>query len=115
VTFAVHGSMIYSAVDAKPKTTRQLRRLDNIRLNPGATVLADYYEDDWTALWWVRADGGASVIDDPGQMAMPIRLLAERYPQYRDLPPAGPVIAVAVERWTGWTARPGTSGGTGRS
>jgi hypothetical protein len=35
-------------------------------------------------------------------MARPIALLCERYPQYRDSPPEGPVIAVAVERWTGW-------------
>lgn len=107
VTFAVHGSMIYTAVDAKPKTTRLLRRLDNVRLSPAAAVLADHYEDDWAALWWVRADGTASVIDDPGQMAGPVELLEERYPQYRDLPPAGPVIAIAVQRWTSWAAQPG--------
>lgn len=106
MTFAVHQGVIYSAVDAKPKATRLLRRLDNIRRNPAAAVLADHYDDDWAALWWVRADGRASVIDDPDQMARPVALLAERYRQYRDLPPAGPVIAVEVARWTGWAAQP---------
>jgi PPOX class probable F420-dependent enzyme len=105
VTFAVHDGVLYTAVDAKPKTTRSLRRLDNIRLNPAVAVLADHYEDDWAALWWVRADGSASVIGDPGQLAGPVALLAERYRQYRDLPPAGPVIAVVIERLTGWIAR----------
>jgi hypothetical protein len=37
-------------------------------------------------------------------MAAPVTLLAARYPQYRDLPPAGPVIAIRVQRWTGWAA-----------
>lgn len=105
VTFAVHDGVIYTAVDAKPKSTRLLRRLDNIRHNPLVAVLADHYEDDWAALWWVRADGSASVLQGPGQLAGPVRLLAQRYPQYRDLPPEGPVIAVAVERLTGWAAR----------
>jgi PPOX class probable F420-dependent enzyme len=104
ITFAVRDGVIYTAVDAKPKSTRMLRRLDNIRINPGVAVLADHYTDDWAALWWVRADGSASVIDGPGQLAEPIRLLAGRYRQYHALPPAGPVIAVTVERLTGWTA-----------
>jgi PPOX class probable F420-dependent enzyme len=69
-------------------------------------VLADHYEDDWASLWWVRADGRAAILDDPRQMAAPIDLLAARYPQYRDLRPAGPVIEIRVERWTGWAASP---------
>jgi PPOX class probable F420-dependent enzyme len=109
VTFAVQDGVIYTAVDAKPKTTRQLQRLENIRHRPAAAVLADHYQDDWAALWWVRADGTASVIDDPGQMAAPVRLLAARYPQYRVAPPPGPVIAVAIERLTGWAAQPGSA------
>ncbi len=106
VTFAVDGDRIYVAVDAKPKSTRNLRRLRNIRANPQVAVLADRYDDDWAALWWVRADGRAVILDDPRQMAGPVALLAGRYPQYRELPPAGPVIGITVERWTGWAAAP---------
>jgi PPOX class probable F420-dependent enzyme len=104
VTFAVDGDRIYVAVDAKPKSTRNLRRLRNIRANPQVAVLADRYDDDWAALWWVRADGRAVILDDPRQMTGPVALLAGRYPQYRELPPAGPVIEITVERWTGWAA-----------
>lgn len=93
---------LYTAVDAKPKTTRDLRRLRNIRANPHVTVLADHYEDDWTRLWWVRADATAEVVEDPDAMARPIALLRERYRQYRAAPPEGPVIAIAVEHWSGW-------------
>ena len=104
VTFAVDGDVIYTAVDAKPKSTRDLRRLSNIRGDSRVSVLAEHYEDDWEALWWVRADGEAAVIGDQAAMAAPIGLLADRYPQYRRNPPAGPVIAVRVTRWTGWSA-----------
>lgn len=103
-TFALEGNRIYSAVDAKPKTTTNLRRLQNIRANPLVAVLADYYDEDWAALWWVRADGHALIVEEPRLMARPIQLLADRYPQYREHPPAGPVIAVEVERWTAWAA-----------
>ncbi len=106
VTFAVDGDHIYLAVDAKPKTTRNLRRLRNIRARPLVAVLADRYDDDWAALWWVRADGRAAILESPPQMAGPIALLAGRYHQYRVDPPAGPVIDITTERWTGWAASP---------
>jgi PPOX class probable F420-dependent enzyme len=109
VTFAADGNYIYTAVDAKPKSKTAaggLQRLRNIRADPRVAVLADHYEDDWTLLWWVRADGRAAVLEDPRQMGAPIALLAARYPQYRDLPPAGPVIVIRAERWTGWAASP---------
>lgn len=104
VTFAVDGDVLYSAVDAKPKTTRDLARLRNIRADDRVAVLADHYAEDWAALWWVRADGRAAIIDDRAAMAGPIRLLAQRYPQYADSPPGGPVIAITVGHWTGWAA-----------
>jgi PPOX class probable F420-dependent enzyme len=104
VTFVVDGDHVYIAVDAKPKTTRNLRRLRNIRGNPHVALLADRYDNDWTSLWWVRADGRAAIAEDPPQMARPIALLAGRYRQYRENPPAGPVIDITVERWTGWAA-----------
>jgi PPOX class probable F420-dependent enzyme len=100
------GDRIYSAVDAKPKTSRDLRRLRNIRVNPQVAVLADHYEDDWDSLWWVRADGRAILLDEPAAMAPALALLADRYPQYREQPPAGPVISIDVTRWTGWAAGP---------
>lgn len=104
ITFAVDGDRIYSAIDAKPKSTRDLKRLRNIEHEPRVAVLADHYAADWSRLWWVRADAIAEIVADPGAMAGPIALLRERYPQYRERPPEGPVIAMAVGRWTGWSA-----------
>ena len=55
VTFAVYGDLVCFAVDHKPKSTRDLRRLRNIRANDQVSVLVDDYADDWSRLWWVRA------------------------------------------------------------
>jgi PPOX class probable F420-dependent enzyme len=106
IAFAVAGDMIYSAVDAKPKRSRALRRLANVRENPAVSLLVDHWdEDDWAALWWVRADGRGRVLDpgDP-EARRAVELLRERYPAQRD---AGEVLAVEVERWSGWAAAPG--------
>ncbi len=104
VTFTVQGDTVYTAVDQKPKSGTNLKRLRNVGENPQVSMLADEYSDDWSALWWARADGRAVILDDQRQMAEPLRLLASRYWQYREAPPTGPVLAVTVERWSGWSA-----------
>jgi PPOX class probable F420-dependent enzyme len=103
IVFAVAGETIYSVVDAKPKRTTELRRLQNVRSNPCVSVLVDHYDDtDWDALWWSRADGTARVLGlDESEASSAVQLLARRYPQQR---PAGPVLAIDVERWSGWAA-----------
>ena len=102
VTFAAWDDTIAIAVDHKPKRTTDLQRLRNVRANPQVAVLVDHYEERWEHLWWVRADGRAEVVEDPDGRAAPVRRLCEKYPQYRDRPPEGPVIAITVTRWTGW-------------
>jgi PPOX class probable F420-dependent enzyme len=105
IVFALAGEAVYSAVDTKPKRTTALRRLANVAANPRVAVLVDHYDEDWRTLWWVRADGSARVLDGKeleGRQAL--ALLVERYPQYRDQPPPGPVLAIDVERWSSWSA-----------
>jgi PPOX class probable F420-dependent enzyme len=103
IAFAVAGETIYSAVDAKPKRSRQLRRLANVRENPAVSLLVDHWEEeDWERLWWVRADGAGRVLDAAEPEAeRAVELLRERYPRQRD---AGEVLAVDVARWSGWAA-----------
>jgi PPOX class probable F420-dependent enzyme len=101
IAFAVSGDTVYSAVDAKPKRTKALRRLANVRENPAVSLLADHWdEDDWGALWWARVDGRGRVLDpDEPEARAAIEALRERYPrQLAD----GEVLAVDVERWSGW-------------
>ncbi|APU17622.1 MULTISPECIES: TIGR03668 family PPOX class F420-dependent oxidoreductase [Actinoalloteichus] len=104
VTFTMMGESVYLAVDQKPKSTRQLARLRNIRRHPAVSLLVDHYEPDWSQLWWVRVDGTARIEAEPAVMATPLRALAAKYPQYRTDPPAGPVIRIDVDHWSGWSA-----------
>jgi len=103
-TFAVGGSgRIVIGVDNKPKASANLRRLRNISENPRVSLLVDRYADDWTQLWWVRADGTAAIERSGAEHADHWDLLRARYPQYDGQVLDGPVIAVTVERWSGWT------------
>src|SRR6266852_360954 len=100
VCFAWTGDdRLVTAVDHKPKRTPALARLAHVRANPAVTLLVHHYEEDWDALWWVRVDGTAVVIDDPTEPADLLALLVAKYPAYATRPPAGPAIVVTVERW----------------
>jgi hypothetical protein len=66
------------------------------------TMLADHYSEDWETLWWVRADGRATILAEQRQTAGPLRLPANRYRRFRQTPSTEPVLTVTVERWTGW-------------
>jgi PPOX class probable F420-dependent enzyme len=100
VCFVLHEGVVYTAVDAKPKARRDLRRLENVRATGRASLLVDHYEEDWSRLWWVRVDGAARVIESAGA----IDALSVKYEQYRATRPAGPVISIAPERWRSWVA-----------
>jgi PPOX class probable F420-dependent enzyme len=100
IVFAVAEDTIITAVDQKPKRHRDLARLSNISANVRVSTLADHYEEDWDALWWVRADGTARIVDS-GSAA-----LVAKYPHYRSAPAGGPYIEILVERRVGWAARP---------
>lgn len=96
---------VYSAVDAKPKRSTSLRRLANVAANPRVAVLVDHYGPDWHLLWWVRADGTGRILDaDQPEARDAIARLVARYPQYRQQPPLGPVLAIDVARWSNWSA-----------
>jgi PPOX class probable F420-dependent enzyme len=101
ICFALDGDTLYTAVDAKPKSTRALRRLANIESDPRVEIVIDHYDEDWSKLWWVRLSGRARVIDHD---ARGLELLQAKYPQYRDDPPAGPFVVVAIEARTAWQA-----------
>ena len=93
---------IYSAVDAKPKSTQRLRRLANIEGDSRVSLLVDHYTDEWAHLWWVRADGLATVHHSGDQMAAGYGLLRAKYPQYERIALNGPVITVEVTHWSSW-------------
>ena len=96
-----------SACRGRPTTVvssgAELQRLRNLAANPDASVLVDHYEDDWSQLWWARADGVARIIRNDPERSRKLAPLRDKYPPYRDIPPAGPVVAIAVTNWSTWT------------
>jgi PPOX class probable F420-dependent enzyme len=104
VTFAFRGGELYFAIDHKPKSTADLARVRNLRHEPRVAVLADAYDDDdWTRLWWVRADGVARELP-VAERAPAIDALAAKYSQYHEVQPRGAVVVVRIVRWRGWSA-----------
>ncbi|MFD2472267.1 TIGR03668 family PPOX class F420-dependent oxidoreductase [Amycolatopsis silviterrae] len=99
VTFAVRGDTVVFAVDHKPKSTTALRRLANIAENPAVSFLADEYDEDWSRLWWARADGTARVVEERDPYD---GWLAEKYPQYAERPPEHAMVVTEVRVWRGW-------------
>jgi PPOX class probable F420-dependent enzyme len=96
------GDVVYSAVDAKPKSTLALKRLANVAARPWASLLVDRYREDWSALWWVRLDGPARVVVDPTEAEAARAALRAKYPQYRSVGLPGAVLAVDVTDWRSW-------------
>jgi PPOX class probable F420-dependent enzyme len=94
----------YWAVDRKPKRTTDLARIRNLEANPAVEFVVDEYDEDWTTLWWVRCSGSARVVADEDERADALEALREKYSRYGLEPPDGPVIAIDVDRITGWTA-----------
>ncbi len=104
ITFAVVADTIVWAVDHKPKSTTRLARIRNLDRDPRVAVLVSHYEEDWTGLWWVRAEGTCQMIDDPSATAAALRALQAKYPAYRTRPPDGPFFVVTVDRMVEWAA-----------
>jgi len=102
--FALDGECVYSAVDAKPKSTLSLARLANLGANPRAALLVDHYEEDWDELWWVRVDGTGRTARSAAERHHALELLVAKYERYRGTPPPGPVIALDIDRWSWWSA-----------
>lgn len=106
VVFAVAGDVVWLVIDTKPKSGRRLQRLANIEADPRVSLLVDHYEEDWSAVWWVRADGVAAIVgvDEPAGAAA-LATLAAKYPQYAVEPPPGPLVRIDVAGWRSWAAR----------
>ena len=105
VTFAVADGVLWSAVDHKPKTASpgELARVRWLRQRPASTLTVDTYDEDWERLAWVQVVGATAVLD-AGDHPRAVAALAERYPQYRDHPPAGPLLRLAPDRIVCWSA-----------
>jgi len=104
VCFVLVDQVAYTAVDQKPKRSTELRRTANLVATGHACLLVDSYSEDWSTLWWVRLDGRGRVAGEPGEQTRALAALRDKYQQYAERPPTGPVLCVDVARWSGWSA-----------
>jgi hypothetical protein len=58
VMYAVDDELVGVPVDTvKPKDSTRLQRERNLEDDPRATLLVEHWDtEDWSALWWVRAE-----------------------------------------------------------
>jgi PPOX class probable F420-dependent enzyme len=106
------GLTLYSALDEKRKSVadpRALARVRDIAAHPRVAVFVDRWDEDWSRLAWVRLEGRATVLEPTDssdrEHTRAVSLLRARYPQYaRQALEGRPVIRIAVERVSGWSA-----------
>lgn len=109
VTYAVDADgFVAIPVDrVKPKQSLRLQRERNLEADPRATLLAEQWDpDDWSRLWWVRAELRWVPEPDPSRADALAGLLAERYPQYRGRP-FERVLVLRIVALSGWSAAGG--------
>jgi PPOX class probable F420-dependent enzyme len=99
VVYAVQDDFVGVPIDrVKPKASSRLQRERNLEADPRAALLIDHWDrDDWSRLWWVRAE----LRFQKGHEEALAAQLAERYPQYRDQPFAR-VLRLRIVGVTGW-------------
>ena len=110
VCYAFDDRFIYSVLDRKPKNVSltRLRRVRNIQANPRASLVVDHYEDDWHRLGYLLVSGRAELLVDGNERVEAVRLLREKYPQYRLMDvDENPVIKITPDRIVAWGTVPG--------
>jgi PPOX class probable F420-dependent enzyme len=103
VTFAVAESRIWSAIDQKPKGPGEPARVGYLRRDPRAALTVDRYSDDWDELCWVQVIGWVVVLE-VNEGTAGLDALTQKYPQYREASPPGPLLALEPERCLYWRA-----------
>jgi PPOX class probable F420-dependent enzyme len=103
VTFALAEGAIWSAIDDKPKRSREPARLRYLRRRPEAALCVDRYHDDWDRLAWVQLLGTVSIVDIDAAPAA-VAALTARYAAYRERRPPGPLLRLEPERAVYWRA-----------
>jgi hypothetical protein len=90
----------------KPKASSRLQRERNLESDPRATLLIEQWDrDDWSQLWWVRAELRWQGKNATREKTLAVRL-ADRYPQYRDQPFTR-VLVLRIVDVSGWAAGSG--------
>ncbi len=103
VVFAVRDRWLGIPVDeVKPKASTRLQRERNLETDPRSVLLVEHWDrDDWTQLWWARAELRHQPNPGADLTAGLSDALVTRYPPYRYRPFAK-VLVLRIGNVTGW-------------
>ena len=107
ICYAYDGNYIYTPIDKKPKRVApmELNRIKNIENNPNVSVVIDRYYEDWTRIAYIIIHGTAVVIDGGKEYRESLRILSEKYRQYKHMKLSQlglPVIKIIPNRFVSW-------------
>ena len=108
IVFATDGRRLYTPLDEKPKRVEpsQLKRVRNLMENPKMAFVVDHYDEDWTQLAWMLVKGTGKIVEKGEAHATGVRLLEEKYAQYKRMPLKDrPLIVISPSHVTSWKAR----------
>ena len=109
ICYAFNGRVFYSVLDQKPKRVHltRLRRVRNIQANPQVALVVDHFDEDWGRLWYILVTGRAELLVDGDERVEAVRLLREKYRQYREMGvDENPVIKITPAKVAAWGASP---------
>ncbi len=103
--FASEGSLLAFAVEAiKERSAPTMVCETNLAADPRASLLVEQWDpEDWTKLWWVRAELRHVVEPGPADLEVLARNLSGRIEQFEDRP-FDRLVVLEVVAVTGWTA-----------
>ena len=116
IVFAQSQGSLWSPVDGKPKRGGELARVRHVRRDPRVSLLFTHYQDDWSLLWWLRADGAAEIRNPAhrgrgaDEVTAALAALRLKYPQYERVALLGPeaqLLHIAVTARRSWCASAG--------
>jgi PPOX class probable F420-dependent enzyme len=110
--FARARAALWSPIDGKRKRGGELARVRHVRRDPRVSLLFSHYEEDWTRLWWLRADGEVEIRSAAqptrgAEEAAAVAALHRKYPQYERIPVLGSdalLLRIAVTSRRSWSA-----------
>ena len=100
------AAILYTPLDDKPKRTddpARIARVRDIERDPRVSIMADRWDEDWSRLGWLRADGRAALLEPGPEHAAAVAALRARYPQYlTHRLDDRPLIRIAIDGVTTW-------------
>jgi len=107
ICYVYNGAYIYSPLDEKPKRVpiERLKRVRNIQSRPEVCLVIDRYSEEWSQLGYVLIQGTALLLQAGEEHEEALRLLREKYPQYRKMAlEERPMIKITPKKILSWGA-----------